>query len=205
MADLCRVNVAWQNWPGAPGLTQFYFLNAAMQTNVDAVRAFFNSCAGLLPSGLTINVPGSGDIIDSATGLITGAWTVTTTPATLSCSGAGAYAGNAGAVIHWLTADVSNGRRVRGRTFLVPLISTQFETNGSLTTTCISTITTAGNTLRTAAAGNMRIWSRPVDAGTVYDRKTGVAKQIQSRPGQHSDINGVRVPDLAVTLRSRRI
>lgn len=205
MADLCRVNVAWQNWPGAPGLSQFYFLNAGMQTNVDAVRAFFNTLVTFFPNALSISVPGVGDIIDSATGQITGAWTVTTTPAPVICTGSGNYAGNAGAVIHWLTADVSNGRRVRGRTFLVPLVNGMFAADGSLGATTVTTITSAGNTLRTAAAGNMRVWSRPVIAHTVYNRKTGAATAVAARPGQHSDISNVRVPDLAVSLRSRRI
>lgn len=205
MTDLCRVNVAWQNWPGAPGLSQLYFLNTAMQTNVDGVRAFFNALTNFLPSGLAINVPGSGDIIDSATGSITSAWSVTTTPTTVSGLGSGTYAGNAGAVIHWLTADVRDGRRIRGRTFLVPLVASSFESNGSLTSATISAITAAGNTLRTTASGNMRVWARPVAAHTEYDRKTGVAKSISARTGQHSDISGVRVPDLAVSLRSRRI
>lgn len=205
MTDLCRVNVSWQNWPGAPGLSQFYFLNAAMQTNVDAVRTFFNSFTAILPSGLTITVPGSGDIIDSASGSITSAWSVTTPPAVVTAIGSGAYAGNAGAVIHWLTNDVSNGRRVRGRTFLVPLVSSSYEANGSLVAATITTITNAGNALRTTAAGNMRVYSRPVTAHTEYNRKTGQATTIASRPGQHSDVSAVRVPDLAVSLRSRRI
>lgn len=205
MTDLCRVNVSWQNWPGAPGLSQFYFLNSGMQTNVDAVRAFFNAMTAYLPTGLTINVPGSGDIIDSATGSITSAWSVTTTPAVVTGTAAGAYAGQSGAVIHWLTADVSNGRRIRGRTFMVPLIGSAFESNGSLVVGVINALTTAGNTLRTTAAGNMRVFQRPVTAHTEYDRKTGVAKTIAGKPGQHSDLTGVRVPDLAVSLRSRRI
>lgn len=205
MTDLARVNVSWQNWPGAPGLSQFYTLNTSMQSNVDAIRAFYNTLSTLLPSGLTITVPGSGDVVDSITGTITSAWSVTTPPAVVTASGSGTYAGNAGAVIHWLTDNVSNGRRIRGRTFIVPLISTQYESNGSLSATCLSSLGTAATTLRSALGSNQRVWSRPVTGHTKYDPKTGVATVVPSTTGSANAVTGQRIPDLAVSLRSRRI
>lgn len=190
MANLPRVNVSWQSWPGAPGVSTFYMAQAApLQATVDALRAFFNAHAALLPSGLIINVPSSGDIINDATGGIEGAWSVGTPPTTVTGTGAGAYAGNAGAVVHWLTTTVVNGRRVRGRTFLVPLISTAYDTSGSLSTATLSTINTAAAGLVTAAADDLVVWHRPT----------------QFAQGSSATITSHRVPDLAVSLRSRRV
>lgn len=205
MAILGRLNVAWQNWPGAPGLTQLYFDDtSSMQTNADAVRAFFDAVKALLPSGLSITVPGSGDRIEAADGTIQGSWSIATPPAVVTATGAGAYAGNAGAVIHWLTSGIVAGRRVRGRTFLVPTIATTFETNGSLTAGSITTMTTAANALITATTPNMKVWSRPVKAHTEYDRTTGQPTVVSARAGSGVTVNGMRIPDLAISLRSRR-
>jgi hypothetical protein len=201
---LQRVNVAWQNWPGAPGLSTFFFTTIS-QAKVDALRAFFNAVAGMVPTGLTIQVPGSGDYIDEGTGAIGGTWAVGTTPAVVTGTGAGAYAGNAGALIHWLTSSIVAGRRVRGRTFIVPAVSTQFETNGSLTSAAITTLTNAGNTLLTAVGTDMAVWSRPIKAHTKYDPKTGQSTAVAARAGSAAAVTGIRIPDLAISLRSRRV
>jgi len=185
-----RVSVAWQNWPGAPGSTVFYGSSATWaQADVDALRTFFAAFSSLLPSGLTITVPPSGDTVDDQTGAIVGAWSVATPPIVVTGSGAGNYAGNAGAVVHWLTDDVVNGRRVRGRSFLVPLVSTAYDTAGSLATTAITTLTNAAAALVSATNPRLLVWHRPLPpaAGSSYP------------------INASRVPDLAVSLRSRRI
>lgn len=199
-----RVNCAWQNWPGAPGVSTFWFTTIS-QAKVDALRAFFNSCAALIPNNLTIQVPGSGDYVDEGTGAIGGTWAVGTTPTVVTGTGAGAYAGNAGLIIHWLTAGIVAGRRLRGRTFLVPTIATTFETNGSPTSAAITTLTNAGNTLLAAVGTDMVVWSRPVKAHTKYNPKTGASTAVAARAGSASAINGIRVPDLSISLRSRRV
>lgn len=190
MADMMRFNCAWQNWPGSPGVSTFYAeAGADVSTVTDALRAFFNSLATLIPLSLTIQVPSNGDIISDANGAITGAWSDGTPVTVVTCSGAGAYAGNAGAVVHWLTTGVVNGRRVRGRTFLVPLIGSAYESNGSIATAALATINGAAATLVAAIGTNMLIWHRP--KGVMI--------------GSSFDVTNHRVPDLAVSLRSRRI
>lgn len=186
---LARVNVAWQNWPGAPGVSTFFLDPTPAQATIDSIRTFFNAVAGYIPAGLTISVPSSGDEISESTGVINGQWSVATTPTVISCTGTGAYAGNAGAVIHWLTQGVVANRRVRGRTFLVPLVNTAYESNGSLSSAFITALSNAGNALVAANPGLINVWSRP-------------------RPGQsgiQSSVTSTRVPDLAVSLRSRRV
>ena len=199
-----RVNCAWQNFPGAPGVSVFWLENAT-QARVDAIRTFFNSIAGLIPTGTTITVPGSGDVLNDSDGKISSTWSVTTPPAVVTGTGAGAYAGQTGMVVHWLTAGVINGRRLRGRTFIVPTVNTTFETNGSPTSAAINTLNTAANTLVGALGLDFVVWSRPVKAHTKYDPESGAPTNVPARAGSTANVTGVRVPDLAITLRSRRV
>ena len=198
--NLSRVRVSWQNWPGAPGVSTFYYGTSLgslpTQAQIDGIRTFFNTLSSYIPSGLTINVPNSGDQLNWVDGKLTGTWSVPTAPATVTGSGTGNYAGNAGAVIHWLTTDVVNGHRVRGRTFIVPLVSTVYDTGGSLSTTFISALNTAGTTLVGLADGPPAVWARP------FTDKNGIKPH---RDGSAHQVSSTRVPDLAVSQRSRRI
>jgi hypothetical protein len=189
MTDMARVRVAWQGWPGAPGVSTFYLANPPTQAQIDAIRAYFNSFVALLPSGLTVTVPQTGDVIDDISGLITGSWSVATPPTVVTGTGAGNYAGNAGAITHWLTGLVVNRRRVRGRTFLVPIVSTAFDTAGSLAAGTITTMSTAATTLLAALGTNFRVWHRPAN---------GLG-------GGSGTVTSFRIPDLAISLRSRRV
>lgn len=189
MADLARVRVAWQNWPGAPGVSTFYLNNPPTQAQIDAIRSFFNTLVAMLPSGMTIQVPNVGDVIDDATGHISGAWSVATQPATVTATGTGAYAGSAGMVVHWLTSSILNGRRPRGRTFLVPVVSTQFSTDGSPSSAALTTLAGAATGLLTSVGANMKVWHRPTNfAG-----------------GSSYTVTSSSVPDLSISLRSRRV
>lgn len=196
MVYMSRVNVAWQNFPGAPGLTQFFLDDATSgQTHIDAIRTFFDAIKALLPTGTTIQVPSSGDRINEADGSIQGTWSVATTPALVTCTGAGAYAGNAGMCVHWLTATIVRGRRLRGRTFLVPTVATAFDTNGTPTATALTTLNTAASALLTSMGSVMQVWSRPQKA----------TPEHAAYVGSRGNVTGFRVPDLAVSLRSRRV
>jgi hypothetical protein len=191
-----RYVVSWQNWPGAPGISTFFTDPAAGQPDPAPLRTFFDAIKAYLPSGLTITVPGSGDLIEETTGHLSGTWSVTPTPTQITCTGSGAYAGNAGGVIHWLSSDIVNGRRVRGRTFLVPLIGSAFETNGSPISTYLTALTTAATNLLASSTWHPVVWARPF-AGTPQDPTT--------RVGSKHAATSYRVPDLAISLRSRRI
>lgn len=188
MATLYKVTALWQNWPGAPGYTNFYGTEGSgVSLLTDGVRAFFDAIKALIPSGITITVQPSGDTINDTNGNINGAWTVDPAPAIVTGSGTGTYAGNAGGVVTWRTNGVVGTRRVRGRSFLVPLASSNFDTNG-LGAGAINTLQTAANGLVTAAGGTLAVWSRPTTL----------------RSGSSHLVTAATVPDLAASLRSRR-
>lgn len=180
-----RVKVLWQGFPGAPGYSNHYV--GSTTTAQTAIRAFYLAIAAILPTGLTLQVPNTGDQVSEATGLITGAWSGTA-QAQIVSTGAGTFSGCSGAIVNWRTAQVVNGRRPMGRTFLVPLISSAYDSQGSLSSAALSTIQSAADTLITSLAGELKVWSRP--------KPTIAGAAVTAIQAQ--------VPDLACVLKSRR-
>jgi|SRR5664279_812320 len=188
-----RVRVVMNNWPGAPGYINFY-------ENSDVVshepyRVFFDAIKALVPIGLTFQVPGIGDILSEETGNIIGSYSFTT-PALVTGTGNATYPNGVGACVDWLTAGVVAGRRVMGRTFLVPLTNVAYDTNGTLTPTALTTLQNAALALSTALGADFVIWSRPFEGGP-----GGVPA---ARAGSVHAVVSAKVPDLAAQLRSRR-
>ena len=183
---ILRVRSTWQNWPGAPGVTDFYSQDLIAANFVNDVRAFFDAIKANLPSGLQVQTSGVCDLINEVNGQLVGQDT-TATPAVVQGTNAGVYSGASGAVIRWTTGGFVAGRRVQGRTFLVPLVG-QGDTNGSIISAVLTTLQTAADGLITAGAGDMVVWSRP----------------RQFIGGSSHIVTGRVVPDLAAVLRSRR-
>lgn len=187
MANLARVRTVWSGSPVVgPGVSTFYFTEASSGF-VAAVSAFFVSLAARVPSVVTFTTLNTGDLVDIDTGALTGTWTDGTT-GTANTSGSGVYAAGVGARVRWSTSGIRNGRRVRGSTFLCPLVGSAFQADGTIDGTVWTSLQSAANTLYGATAPNMRVWSRPV-AGA---------------GGQANTVIGADVPDKVSWLRSRR-
>ncbi len=121
--------VQWTGFPGGPGYTNFYFTTdvgggAALQT-------FFAAVAPMLPSTVKIQVPSSGPQLNPLTGEQTGVWTTASHPQIAGLAG-GKYSAASGACVTWVTGVFVRGRRVRGRTFLVPLESGCYAPDGTI-------------------------------------------------------------------------
>lgn len=177
-------------------MTTFYTSGTYSVGDVGDIRTFFSSLAALFPNTITISVPGAGDVINDTDGSLAGSWSEGSTPAVVVGTSASGYAAPAGMLVRWNTDAVIRKRRLRGRTFLVP-VANVFEPGGTPLAATITTITTAANTLVTALGGAMRVWSRPlIDYST--DPPTHLAD------GTGAPVVSVLVPDKAVVLRSRR-
>lgn len=175
----------WSGFTGAPGYSVFYATPAMGLSGV--VKTFFESIKQYLPSNVQILSPSSGDTINELSGTLIGGWSGGV-GGTTTGTGVGDYAAPVGASVQWLTEGVVNGRRVRGRTFIVPIISSSFDPTGSLDTAVQASIQSAADALVTAAAGDLFVWHRPVNGGG----------------GSIHPITGARVADRAAVLRSRR-
>lgn len=148
---------------------------------------FFNAVKAMIPNGTTITIPQGGDLIDEATGVLTGTWGSSGTTV-ISGTASGPFAGGVGARVVWETDAIRAGRRVRGSTFVIPLWTQAYESNGTLTATTVTALQTAINDMLVQVPTQMRVWSRP---------RPGLA-------GAAVSVARGRAPDRVSWLRSRR-
>lgn len=193
MVALRKIPVVWQGTASGSGVSTFYSSDAADITA--AIKTFFAACNGGIPNNITWEFPTDGDVIDDATGTITGVWS-----GGVGGTGGGVspqpWAAGSGAVVEWLTGAIVAGRKVRGRTFLVPLSVDNYDDQGSILPANIAQYRNAGNALIASAGTDFRVWSRP------FTPKPGDTRP--PRVGSSSSVLSARVPDLAAVLRRRR-
>lgn len=209
MANIIKVKMNWSGFQGAPGLSAFYFREFASaddqlafaQDAVTKVQAFQAQIATIVPSGVTLQVANDVEMINDTNGQLVD---VTTVDGGAGVSNNGhvgqSYAAAAGAVINWRTGSVHRGRRVRGRTFLVPIAGTEFEANGTLGGNAIAKLTAGATALLAAGAGSpdFGIWARPQR----IKNSDGTTTQIDN--GAWYVAQSHNVPDMSAVLRSRR-
>lgn len=213
MTVMLKVKARWSGLIGLPGYSIFYFRDfgapegwdptvAQAQGSVDKVRVFFDALKTYFPTGCTIQVEGAVEKIEDTTGQLTGILGATAPAAVLGIASASApYMAPVGAVVNWGTSTIRKGRRIRGRTFLVPLSSTVFENNGTPAPGLVTAILNAGTTLAAdTATPDLGVYARPERLKDANGNDTG-----ETLPnGQWAPVTAVTVPDLAAVLRSRR-
>lgn len=193
----------WSGFSGGPGYSAFYFSidggfwdggllgDEAEDAASDAagrVSDAFIEILDNLPEDVSLTIENECLIINSDTGEIMGAVDIPT-PNMASTRGTGGYSGPSGAVVNWRTNDYRNGRRIRGRTFLVPLSGSSYESDGTLSPSALSNLRAFGEDMIGGGSGpQLGVWSRPVGGSG----------------GVFASVVGSSVPDLAAVLRSRR-
>ena len=190
---ITRLTAQWSGFRGAPGYSNFFFDDAlSAEGGLDAaglaIRNFFFAFRAQLPESCNIAVQGTADYIDEASGQITGTEDFSA-PGTVSGNRGGGYSAATGAVVNWNTQDYVNGRRIRGRTFLVPLASAAFDAQGDIAALALTEIRDAANALvATTLDAPLCVWHRPVGGAG----------------GSSHVVTSATVPDLGAVLRSRR-
>lgn len=187
MANIIRIRSVWQ---GAavigPGVSTLYW-DEADSGFVAKLNTFWTSLAAWIPTGIVITTQGSGDLLDVASGTLSGTWTDGGT-STVATTGAGVFSQGVGVRASWLTSGIRNGRRVRGSTFIVPIIGAAYATDGTPAGASMTAFNNAAQALVTAAASHMRVYSRPSAAGA----------------GQQNTVISSNVSDAVSWLRTRR-
>lgn len=203
MAAIQRQRVVWTGFPGSPGLSTFYFTDAAPQQG--ALRAFLAAVAGSLPNDVTLTLQPGGDVIEDSTGVITGVWAGTLqTPITPTGSAVG-YAAPVGMLHRWETLKIVGGRRLRGRTYLVPARGDAYQSDGSLLDTVLAGQLGASSAFIASVTPNLLVWQRPRAARTAYVDGRGIPhKAVSGRLGTSAVVVTASMPDKVVVLRSRR-
>jgi len=171
-----------------------FLAHAPTAADLTAIKNFWNALVAGLPNTLSLQVQGTGDIIESTTGQLTGVWAATQ-PAAVTGTSASGYAAPVGTLVHWLTPGIVNGRHVRGTTYIVPTVN-QFEPGGTPVATWLTTLTTAATTLWGALGTDFSVYARK------YDPPPGSSNP--HRDGSIHAVTGVQVPDKSIVLRSRR-
>lgn len=196
--DIMRVVINWTGFVGGPGFTNLYFTaggtvdQAAIDEAVTKTDTWLNSWGGYLPGPVTVGVDPNVAILDSTTGTMT-AFGSGTPEAPAAGQGIGNYSGVSGACINWYTDGIRNGRRVRGRSFMVPLANVAMSANGTLDDGAIGTWRTATEAFIAgdfSSGAHLGVWSRP----TVAAPASGVFYPVSS----------FTIPDKAAILTSRR-
>lgn len=178
-------------WSTASGGTGYSVLNfddqpGAAQPIANAVRALFAALAANMPSDVTISFPDEMTVHNVSTGDLTSTVPVTP-PANVVGGSSSAYPAPSGFHIQWATGEIVNGRRLQGKTFIVPAAGSAYDLDGTISATVITSSATAINTYLTAianAGADMVVWSRTA----------GVARAVLSGS----------VRDQAAVLRTRR-
>ena len=166
-------------------MSTFFSDEADISSAFAAVATFFSDVKGEVSNQVTWSFPSSGDVIDSATGTLVGAWTETPI-ANITGSAAGSNrAAGVGVRISWESTQIYRGRRVKGATFLTELGTGSYSPDGTLDSVSLGEIRDAADTL--AATGLLRIWTRPDAQGSAV-----------------STVSSAVVPDRITALRSRR-
>jgi hypothetical protein len=163
-----------------------FYSDAATDVTTN-LATFINAIKGLFPNAVTWSIPAAGDTIDTDTDQLNGAWTGGTAASITATGGTGNYVAGTGGMVRWITGAVVNGRKVQGRTYLVPLITGAFDSDGTLNNTNVATIQAAATTL--AGAGKLFVYSRPHGSPPVSG-----ADQVLAAV----------VPDRVTSLRTRR-
>lgn len=156
---------------GAPvtggGIQQFYFLDGdgTGPAAHAAAASFWGDMGAAMSSGVTMTVLPEIEIVDSATGNITGL--ETTDQVTLTGSAGGDVLPNATqGLIRWRTGSFVNGREVRGRTFLPGMLEAN-NTAGKPASGTVSVLTTAAQDLVGDPNSTLVIYSRTNHASRV--------------------------------------
>lgn len=191
MASLHRILLTWNGFTGGPGVNVWYGNEGTGL--VAQLKTLYDAFALYMPTGVSVSYPQSGDVVDEESGELTGSWsTGAVAPSTGASSGP--YTGGAGLCVTWSTDGVVRGRRVRGRTFFVPMGGIVWSGDGTPDNTIVSTLRTSVTNWSAANAGHLVIWSRPV-----LNAAGGVVA-----PGSRHSIVGGSITDRSALLRSRR-
>lgn len=183
-----RLRIEWGGSPVVgPGVSTFYGDEGQGGLQTDLFHDFFEAISGVLPAGTTVTVPTGGDLLDPVTGVIGGFWTNGDGGVTTGVGNA-VHAAGVGARCVWHTNGITNGRRVRGSTFIVPISATWYQDDGTIATEALTILRDAAADLMTDHNGGPVVWTRAVGGAG----------------GAMHDIVSSTVPDRVSWLVSRR-
>jgi len=186
MAEIYRVNTRWTGVAVGGGVTVMHFqvgvpggTTTEAQACVDAVRDFWTTLAPRISASGSWVVDGSVDLLNPATGTLTGNRGVT------SRSGLGSGSGDflplqVQGMVRWDTSVVLDGHRLRGRTYIPGPTEADNGVGGVPIGTYTSGLNTAAATLVGLTTAELQIWHRPIPDGAPGGPRVGAAQTVLS-------------------------
>lgn len=181
---MITIRTVQQGFPGAPGYTDFHFATLgtdSVLTDVDAeacrakVTTFWQAVKTLFPPTWSHMQETSVREVMATTGQLIALHTVSTRAPEVG-AGSGTYAAPSGGLIQWRTSSVGTTGFMRGRTFLVPLMSSAYDTLGHISAAAILQLGGAARALFvpvSPSGAQLVIWRRPKNGtGGLYSAVT---------------------------------
>jgi hypothetical protein len=205
MATILRVRTVLSGWQGGPGLLTYYFRPNQTTLTADALAATARVRGALdifktsLPLAASVQVSGTCDVLDEATGALVTGVTVAD-PAVVLGTAAGGFGPvqvMGGLILD--TSSVVGGRKLRARSFLGPL-AVGFTASPAPSAPLLTNVAAVGVALVTvtppAASTPLVAWQRPRKARTL-------PTPLPARPGVAVPVLSSRAAVKFFTLRSR--
>jgi hypothetical protein len=182
--------LVWSTPGGGTGYSVFHTAApttaAEAQSAASAFHTFAQTILSYMPNEVSIVGDTEYRVLNDVTGTLTGVFSVSG-----GTGGSGSDTANynraAGARIDWGTNTIVGGRRLRGRTYIVPLGTGAFDSNGLVSAAGIAALANAGANLvddLDAVQRPLVVWSR------VY--------------GQTATVTNVQIPPKGAILTGRR-
>lgn len=192
MPSVIRHTAVWTGSPGMPGYSQFYqevtgTISSQAQAGHTAIYLAFSEVATLIPDAIDVTVDPVYQVVDVATGTVTSEDSVGSPQPALPGTFVSNWSAQLGVLVEWLTATFIAGRRLRGRTYLVPLGNTG-DDDGTLPAGTIAAVQAFADAISEVGL-DFVVWHRPVSGAG----------------GQLSTITRGVVRDKAAVLRSRML
>jgi len=194
VAHLDRGIVHWSGGQIGSGVSVFYAIPGSGL--MPMIRTFFEAIKIDIANVITLTYDSGGDTIESTNGNLVGSWSGTSLTATTG-GGGGFNSAPTGGVVDWLTNTIFPAtkptgapHRGRGHTFIVPIATNSYDSDGTLNNTTVSRWKTAADALVASAAGGMVIYHRHTAPGAT--------------DGTYGPVVDTKVRDRVAVLTSRR-
>lgn len=197
MGNLARLRIELSGAAVVGPSVMTLYQDAAHVGLPSAAKTWLSALAANFPSSLTFTIPDGGDLIQDVDGALEGTWS-DGGGGVVTGTGTQGFLQGTGARVVWGTSGVTNNRRVKGSTFLVPLAAGDFDTSGMMAPASYTSLDTPTQSFLSTMGTALMIWSRP--------RKAWVYKGVShpARAGTSHSVISATVDRHVTTLRSRR-
>jgi len=166
VVTLVRTLISGANVQGG-GVSTFAFedpvSDAAATDLLAELQVFWGDVSQMLDEDVTLTMEDNPAQYVASTGVLQNVYSATAPAAVTGVQPGDSVPRASQALIRWATAEIINGRRLRGRTFIPGITSTLTTDAGGLDGGAVAQLAQAANDFIDAAPAPMVVWHRPVN------------------------------------------